>query len=125
MATVTVKWTGNPPCGQNNLPYVGESYYLYLDSSYFTVDVTAVIPATFVSEGAGGTGYDRTYTFEFADALVPSGVAELQSCHVKSVACVDSCCAELQRQLDDLQTEVTALTATVTANTVAIAALTP
>jgi len=102
MATVTIKWSGNPPCGKGNLPYVGESYFLYLDQSYFATDVSAAISATFVSEGPGGSGYERTYTFEFLDAAIPTGFAVVDSCHVKSVGCVDSCCAELQRQINDI-----------------------
>ena len=103
MATVTIKWRGNPPCGKGNLPYVGESYFLYLDQTYFATDVSAAISATFVSEGPGGSGYERTYTFEFLHAAIPTGFAVIDSCHVKSVGCVDSCCAELQRQINDIE----------------------
>ncbi len=112
MATVTVKWTGNPPCGAGSTPYVGETYFLYLNQTFFSTDVTAAIEGTFVSEGPGGTGYDRTYTFTFDDTAIPSGFTALDSCHIKSVACVSSCCEELRKELDNWGTQVVASDAT-------------
>jgi hypothetical protein len=110
MATVTVKWSGNPPCGADSTPYVGETYSLYLNQTFFSTDVTAAIEGTFVSEGPGGTGYDRTYTFTFDDTAIPSGFTALDSCHIKSVACVSSCCEELRKELDNMtQTALDAL----------------
>ena len=73
---------------------------MYLDQSFFSTDVTAPISATFVAEGPGGSGYERTYTFTIPSGSIPPGFSSIDSCHVKSVACVDSCCAELQRQVN-------------------------
>lgn len=111
MAQVTLKWIGNPPCGATSPPYVGEEYILYLNQSLFTSDVTGGITVTYVSEGPGGPGYERTYTFEVPDSAIPDGVSEINSCHVKAIACQDSCCAEITRQLNDLEERVSTVSA--------------
>lgn len=111
MATVTIKWVGDPPCGKGNFPYVGQEYFLFLDQSLFTSDVSEPISAEFVSQGPGGTGYDKTYTFSFDDSLVPDGLVDLECTHVKDVECVSSCCGSLAKQLLALKARVDELEA--------------
>lgn len=109
MATVTIKWKGNPPCGEGNWPYVGQNYFLFLDQKLFTSDVSAPILAEFVSQGPGGIGFDKTYTFSFDDSLIPDGLAEVECCHVKDVECVSTCCGALAVQLKALKARVASL----------------
>jgi hypothetical protein len=103
MARVSVQWNGNPPCGAGDKPYAGELYSLILNQKYFSSSVAIPIPATFVSEGSGGRGYERTYNFEFADSRLPTGFVEIKSCHVSDVQCEDGCCASLQAQIDAIE----------------------
>lgn len=109
MATVTFKWSGNPPCGAASPPYPGEKYTLFFDKTQFTGSVPTSIVGTFISEGAGGSGYDRTYTFEIDDDDVPEEVTELCAKHFKDIGCMDGCCEDLTPRviaLEELSAEV-------------------
>jgi hypothetical protein len=103
MANAIIQWNGAPPCGVGSEPYVGETYILNLNTRLFSGTYTDPITATFVSEGPGGSNYDRTYTFTFADSLLPEGLTALATCHVCSIGCTQSCCNELRREVDTLR----------------------
>lgn len=110
-AQVTVQWNGTPPCGASSPPYAGEEYRLYLNQELFTSDVTGGITGTFVSEGPGGPGYEKTYVFEIDESDIPDGVSELASCHIVDIACPDNCCSELLARVIAIESNRSTLSA--------------
>lgn len=52
------------------------------------------VTGVFVSEGAGGSGYDRTYTFEIDDEDVSDEVDELCAKHFKDIKCSGECAGQ-------------------------------